>query len=78
MKNNIRNYDKNNNLHGEQITYHPNGNIWWIYNYHHAKWNGYQADFNSDKSIGFKQYLDMGNRIYEEDHGFNEQIEIKI
>ena len=77
MKKDIINRDKNGNLHGKQIYYHPNDNIGWIENYHHDKPNGYLAWFNQDNSINFKDYWNMGKLIYEEDHWTN-QINIKI
>ena len=77
MKNNIRNRDENGNLHGKQISYHSNDNISWIYNYHHGKYQGYQAWFNIDKSIFNKSYYNMGKRIYSEYH-WSKQIGIKI
>ena len=78
MKNDIRNYDKNGNWHGLQITYWSNGNIRWITNYHHGKLNGYEAWFNPDNSINFKSYWNMTKWIYEEDHEWNKQIQINI
>ncbi len=78
MKNNIINRDKDGNRHGVQIDYDPNGNIKCIGNYHHGISYGYSAWFKSDNSIEFKEYRNMGKWIYEEDHEWNKQIEIKI
>ena len=78
MNKDIINHDKNGNLHGVQIEYHSNGNIRWIDNYHHGILNGYEAWFRSDNSIDFKDYYNMGKRIYDEDHLWSKQIEIKI
>ena len=78
MKKDIRNYDKNGNYHGEQISYHSNDNITWIYNYNHGIRNGYHAWFKSDKAIDFKNYWNMNKLIYSENHHWSKQIQIKI
>ena len=77
MNKDIRNYDENGNWHGKQIDYYPNGNILAITNYHHSKYLGYQGWFKSDKTIAYKEYCNMNNKIYEEDH-LNNQIQIRI
>ena len=77
MKNNIRNYDKNNNLHGVQITYHPNDNISCIENWYHGIYHGYKAWFKSDNSIDLKLYYNMGKWVYSENY-FHKQIKIHI
>ena len=77
MKQNIKNKDKQGKRHGKQIRYYPNGNIFCIDNYHHGKWHGYQAFFNDDNSIEYKEYYNMGNSIYSEDH-YHKHIQINI
>ena len=77
MNKDIRNFDEQGKLHGQQITHHTNGNIWFITNYHHGKRHGYRVWFYKDKSIEYKQYCNMGKWIYDEDH-LNKQIQIKI
>ena len=77
MKDNIRNKDKQGKRHGKKISYHPNGNIRWISNFHHGKRHGYLAWFYKDKSIQFKQYCNMGKWIYDEYH-YDNQIQINI
>ena len=78
MNKNVINKDDNGNLHGEQIRYWPNGNIFCIDNWYHGKAHGYEVSFNLDNSIAYKCYWNMGNRIYEEHHGWYKQIEITI
>ena len=77
MKKDIRNKDEQGNLHGEQIDYHPNGEIRWILNYHHGKPHGYIAWFYSDNTIEHKSYWNTDKKIYGENHYYN-QIEINI
>ena len=77
MNKDIRNRDKDDNLHGEQITYYINGNMMWINNFHHGKRNGYQAWFNPSNIILHKVYFNMDKKIYKEIH-LSKQIKIKI
>ena len=74
----ITNTDENGRYHGEQKDYYANGNIGFIANYHHDKRHGYEAWFYSDKTIMYKEYWNMGNRIYVEGHLWSKQIEITI
>ena len=78
MNKDIRNRDKNGNLHGKQIDYHLNGNICNIDNWYHGEPNGYSAWFKVNGLINDKEYFNMGKRIYEEDHLWHRQIRIKI
>ena len=77
MNKDIRIRDKQGKLHGKQIDYFSNGNINFIENYNHGLRHGYLVYFNTDKSIEYKLYFNMGNRIYKESH-WTKQIKIKI
>ena len=74
MKKHIRNRDKD----GKLICYYPNGNICNIDNYYHGLLNGYSAWFKICGLTNVKEYFNMGNKIYIEDHLFNKEIQIKI
>ncbi len=78
MKKDIRNLDEQGKLHGKQIDYYSNGDIWFIYNHHHGNAHGYHAWFNDNDGINDKTYCNMGKLIYNEDHLNKKQIEIKI
>ena len=78
MSKDIENIDKQGNRHGLQIECWTNGNIWLIENLYHGLWDGYDATFNRDKSIRYKTYWNMNKWLYDENHWFNNQIEIKI
>ncbi len=77
MNKGIINRDKDAKLHGEQIYYHPNGNISRIGNYHHGKRHGYVVWFYDDNTIRYKQYYNMGKLVYDETH-YHKQIKIRI
>ncbi len=78
MNKDIINKDENGKYHGVQIDYHSNGNIKWIANFNRLDLNGYLVRFNPDNSINYKSYWNIDKCIYNENHAWSKQIEIRI
>jgi antitoxin component YwqK of YwqJK toxin-antitoxin module len=76
MKKDIINKNEQGQLHGIQIGYHPNGQIWFKENYINGNKHGEHIGYYNDGQISYKENYNINGNYHGEQIGYRDDGEI--